>query len=246
MKHATLVRALAVTVAVALVGLTSCGVNTKGIRRMQAIEEGVDSPNTIEELTEAITKYQKRIEDVLNADIRVGMWYKILAIRYLDNGMYAKALENFRTAIEYYPTNQNLYYYVGVCAGYMAKASLDFDATGTRAERDRYYALAESAYLRAIELEPKYIRSLYGLSILYVFELNTPEKAIPYLETIMEIEKRNIEAMFVLARAYYSTGEGEKAVAMYNKILEFNLDDQRKAEAEANKATVLAQMYGKN
>lgn len=229
-----------------LVLFSSCGPNTKTIRRMQAIEEHVDNPTTIEELTDAIGKYKARIEDVLNADIRIGMWYKILAIRYLDTGMYGKALENFRTAIEYFPTNQNLYYYVGVCAGYMAKASLDFEATGSSSERGRYLDLAESAYLRAIELEPRYARALYGLSILYVFELNESAKAIPLLELFMEVESIDYDAMFVLARAYYATGDIEGAVAMYDKILATSKDEKRRTEAETNKAVVLQEGYGQN
>ena len=113
----------------------------------------------------------------------------MLATRYLDAKMYGEALKTFQTAIQYYPANQNLFYYVGVCAGYMAKASLDFNASGgTSAEKFNYLKLAESAYLRAIELEPRYVRSLYGLGVLYVFELDQCEKAIPYLETAPSVE----------------------------------------------------------
>lgn len=226
--------------------MSSCGPNTAVVRRMQALEEGVDSPTTIEELNEAIGKYQHRIEDVLNADIRIGIWYKILATRYLDNKMYGKALENFRTAIEYYPTNQNLYYYVGVCAGYMAKGALDYELTGTNREQVRYYDLAEGAYKRAIELEPRYVRALYGLSVLYVFELGRPQDAIVYLEKIMEIEKRNIDAMFMYARALYETGEFDTSIEIYDRIMEETRDAATKARAEENKAFVLGQAYGQN
>jgi tetratricopeptide (TPR) repeat protein len=234
---------IVVSVLVAGFLLTSCGPNTAVVRRMQALEEGVDSPTTIEELTEAIGKYQHRIEDVLNADIRIGIWYKILATRYLDNKMYGKALENFRTATEYYPTNQNLFYYVGVCAGYMAKSSLDYELTGTNRDQLRYYELAESAYLRAIELEPRYVRALYGLSVLYVFELSRPDDALPYLEKIMEIEKRNLDAMFVYARALYETGSYDEAVDVYDRIIGETRDDGTKKRAEENKAFVLGQAY---
>ena len=223
--------------------LASCGPNVKTIRRMQSIEEGVGNPTSIEELTAAIKKYQYRVEDIINAETRVGIWYKILGTRYLDNGMYGKALETFQKAIEYYPNNQNLYYYVGVCAGYMAKSALDYGATGSLAQRDNYWKLAESSYLRAIELEPKYVRALYGLSVLYVFELNRPADAIPYLEKALDIDHRNIEAMFVAARAYYVTGKYDASVAMYDRILSLSLDKERKAEAEANKATVLEKAY---
>lgn len=232
-----------VFVVLAAVFFSSCGVNTNQIRRMQLLEEKVDSPTTIEELSEAIGKFQKRAEDLVNTDIRLGIWYKILATRYLDNRMYAKALDNFRTAIEYYPTNQNLYYYVGVCAGYMAKASLDFDAKGSTQERDRYYRLAESAYIRAIEIEPRYERSLYGLSVLYVFELDRPANAIPHLELIMEIEKRNFDVMFLLARAYYMTGQGDRAIPLYDRIIAETKDTERRSQAESNKAHVLEQTY---
>lgn len=237
-----LVLASAIILLVSMV-ISSCGPNTAVVRRIQSLEEGVDSPTTIEELSEAIGKYQNRIEDVLNADIRIGIWYKILATRYLDNKMYGKALENFRTAIEYYPTNQNLYYYVGVCAGYMAKSALDYELTGTNREQKRYYDLAESAYLRAIELEPRYVRALYGLSVLYVFELGRPQDAIVHLEKIMEIEKRNLDAMFIYARALYEIGEFDSSVEIYDRIIEETRDDATKARAEENKAFVLGQAY---
>ena len=158
----------------------------------------------------------------MNSDIRVGIWYKILATRYLDNKMYAKALENFRIATQYYPDNQNLYYYVGLCAGYISKSALDYELTGTDRARQAYLDLSESAYKRAIELEPRYFRALYGLGVLYVFERDEPEKAIPLLETAIDVEKRNTDAMFILARAYYSSGRYEEAVALYDRILSRN------------------------
>lgn len=223
----------------------SCGPNTRQIIRMQALEEGVGNPTTIPELQEAIRRYQHRIEDIVQADVRTGLWYKILATRYLDNKMYKEALENFRMAIEYFPDNQNLYYYVGVCAGYMAKASLDYNATGDALTRQRYYALSESAYKRAIELEPRYSRALYGLAILYVFELERSAEAIPLLELVLDIEKRHIDAMFVLARAWFMLNEDEKAIELYDRIQSVSTDARRRAEAAENKQMVLDQLYAR-
>jgi len=222
---------------------TSCGPNTRQIIRMQALEEGVSNPTTIPELTEAIRRYQDRIEDIVQADIRTGLWYKILATRYLDNKMYKEALENFRMAIEYFPDNQNLYYFVGVCAGYMAKASLDYNATGDAVTRQRYLALSESAYKRAIELEPRYSRALYGLAILYVFELERIAEAIPFLELVLEIEKRHVDAMFVLARAWFMLNEDEKAIELYDRIQSVSTVEHRRAEAAKNKQLVLDLLY---
>ncbi len=224
---------------------TACsGKSSKTIIRLQKMEENVGSPTSIDELKDAIKKYQDRAMDVQLANSHVGIWYKILGTRYLDAKMYGEALKTFQTAIQYYPANQNLYYYVGLCAGYMAKASLDFNATGsTSAEKFNYLKLAESAYLRAIELEPRYVRSLYGLGILYVFELDQCEKAIPYLETALDVETKNTDVMFVLARAYYVTGEYDKAVELYDRVISTTKSDQKKKDAEANKKIVLDSSY---
>ncbi len=230
-------------VGIALV-LSSCGgTNAKTIKRMQQLEEGVSSPTTEAELKAAIQKYQTRVEDMVLANQQIGIWYKMLGSRYLDNQMYGEALEAFRMATTYYPANQNLYYYVAVCAGYMANQSLDYSATGSTAQKFNYLKLAESAYLEALKIDPKYARALYGIGVLYIFELDEPGKAIPYLETLAEVEKRNVDGMFLLANAYYQTFEFEKAMAVYDKIISTTTSDEKKAQAEANKRQVLEAAY---
>ena len=224
--------------ALGALALSSCTKSNKTIIRMQHIEEGVASPTSIEELKDAISKYEERVADIQLANSQIGIWHKILATRYLDKKMYGEALKSFQTALQYYPDNQNLYYYVGLCAGYMSHASMDFDADGREEKRENYLKLSEEAYLRAIEIEPRYARALYGLSVLYVFELGEDDKAIPYLEKLLTIETKNIDAMFVLARAYYMNYDFDKAVDMYDKILSLTKSPERKAEAEANREVV--------
>ena len=226
--------------------LCGCTRSSKTIIRMQKLETGVTtSPTTVEELKDAIAKYQDRVVDLQLSQSQIGIWYKLLATRYLDQKMYGEALKTFQTAIQYYPANQNLYYYVGLCAGYMAKGALDYTATENTAERYRYLKLSESAYLRAIELEPRYARALYGIGVLYVFELDDCEKAIPHLEKLLTIETKNVDAMFVLARAYYVTYQFDKAVSLYDRIIATTKSEQKKADAEANKKTVLDASYGR-
>ena len=227
-------------VATAAIVLVSCGgVSNKTIIRHQKMEEGVESPTTIEELKDAIKKYQERVADVQLAQSQIGIWYKILGTRYLDNKMYGEALKAFQEALTYYPDNQNLYYYVGVCAGYMSHAALDYNASGNNEVKYNYLKLAEEAYLRAIAIEDRYVRALYGLGVLYVFELDEPEKAIPHLEKALSIDTKNLDTMFVLARAYYSSYEFDKAIEMYDKIIETTKSDDTKKTAEENKKIVL-------
>ncbi len=224
--------------------LVSCGgVSNKTIIRHQKMEEGVESPTSIEELKEAIKKYQERVADVQLAQSQVGIWYKILGTRYLDNKMYGEALKAFQEALTYYPDNQNLYYYVGVCAGYMSHAALDYNASGTNEVKYNYLKLAEEAYLRAIAIEDRYVRALYGLGVLYVFELDEPEKAIPHLEKALSIDTKNLDTMFVLARAYYSNYEFDKAVEIYDRIIDTTKSEETKKTAEENKSIVLDASY---
>ena len=231
------------TLAISL-ALVSCGgVSNKTVIRHQKMEEGVDNPTTIEELKDAIKKYQERVADVQLAQSQIGIWYKILGTRYLDNKMYGEALKAFQEALTYYPDNQNLYYYVGVCAGYMSHASLDYNASGTNEVKYNYLKLAEEAYLRAIAIEDRYVRALYGLGVLYVFELDEPEKAIPHLEKALSIDTKNLDTMFVLARAYYSSYEFDKSIAMYDRIIETTKSDDTKKTAEENKKIVLDASY---
>lgn len=231
------------TLAISL-ALVSCGgVSNKTVIRHQKMEEGVDNPTTIEELKDAIKKYQERVADVQLAQSQIGIWYKILGTRYLDNKMYGEALKAFQEALTYYPDNQNLYYYVGVCAGYMSHAALDYNASGTNEVKYNYLKLAEEAYLRAIAIEDRYVRALYGLGVLYVFELDEPEKAIPHLEKALSIDTKNLDTMFVLARAYYSSYEFDKSIAMYDRIIETTKSDDTKKTAEENKKIVLDASY---
>ena len=243
MKKNVFARAAACVLALCLFSLSSCTKSNKTIIRMQHIEEGVSSPNTIEELKDAISKYEERVADIQLANSQIGIWHKILATRYLDKKLYGEALKSFQKALEYYPDNQNLYYYVGLCAGYMSHASMDFDADGYSEKRDNYLKLSEEAYKRAIEIEPRYARALYGLSVLYVFELGEDEKAIPLLEKLLTIETKNIDGMFLLARAYYMNYEFDKAVEMYDKIISLTKSPERKAEAEANREVVKNAAY---
>ena len=235
---------LAVVLASAVL-FASCSPSYNSVKRMQRLEEGVANPTTKEELEEAIKKYEARAMDLVLTESQTGMWYKLLGTRYLDERMYRKAYEAFQKALLYYPDNAHLYYYIAICAGYIANSELDFDAKGgmETAERMNYLKLSESSYLRALEIDPKYYRAMYGIGVLYVFELDQPADAIPYLERFLDTQKRDSDAMFVLARAYYQTYQFDKAVVLYDKIIALNPNAEKTAEAKANKKVVLDAQY---
>ncbi|MGP1414395.1 MAG: tetratricopeptide repeat protein [Treponema sp.] len=210
--------------------LSSCN-DRRFIQRVQENEEGVSHPTTEAELEDAIKKYLRRIDDIIVASERVGTWYKLLGIRYLDKKMYKKAFECFQKAIDFYPDNQNLYYKVGVCAAFMAKNSLDFEGDDLE---QRYYKIAIKAYKRAIELDPNYSKAIYALSVLYVFEIGTPNEAIPLLEKYIDGKMKPLDELFLLGRAYFMVGENDKAIAAFKRIVDISGNEAQRKQAKEN------------
>ena len=244
MKKLSLVLFVSVTLLSMI--LVSCGDTYKSVKRMQQMEEGVSSPTTKEELKEAIEKYDRRAIDLVTTQAQEGIWWKILGTRYLDEEIYGQAYECFQKAVSYYPDNANLYFYLAVCAGYIANSTIDWnvEAQGTTQEiKLRYLRVSEESYQRALSIDPKYYRAMYGIGVLYVFALEESDKAIPYLENFLAVQTKDSDGMFVLARAYYDTMQYEKAIAVYDKIIELKPSAQKVADAEANKHIVTEALY---
>ena len=227
--------------------LTGCSYSNKALlqKRLQNMEKYSGNPGNIEEIKKGIEKYDSEAQELVEKNVKIGIWYKILGTRYLDRKMYGKALESFQSALEFYPENPNLYYYVGVSATYVSHSALDFNGRGETESKMNYLKLAETAFKQALSIDENYSKALYSLGVLYAFDLDNGPEAVKYLERYVEIEKRDTDGMLVLARAYYMSSEFEKAADVYDKIISITKSSQRKAEAEANKKVVLDAIYGK-
>jgi tetratricopeptide (TPR) repeat protein len=210
--------------------------------RIASVNRGAP-PETIEGLKAAIAEYEKQIERYVKDAAQVGVYWKILATRLQDKGLYNESLKALERAIYYTPEDPGLHCLTGECAGRLAKSVHDFSGSG-EGERERLYALSEEAYLRAIELDGRYLRPKYGLAVLYVFELDRPAEAIPHLQKYLEISKSDVDAMFVLARAYYMTENYQAAVDTYDRIIALTKDANKRAEAENNKNIAARKLYG--
>jgi tetratricopeptide (TPR) repeat protein len=198
-------------------------------------------PGSIEDLRAAISAYEERIEEHVRDAAQTAIYWKILATRLQDKGLHTEALDALERALYYTPDDPSLHYLTGLSAGIVAKS---FYAAVNRQDRERYFALAEAAYLRAIELDSRYARPRYGIGVLYVFELDRPRDAIPHLLRYMEIIINDVDAMFVLARAYYMTEEYQPAADLYDAIMGLTKDKDKRAEAQNNKQLVLDALYG--
>ncbi|MDR2158739.1 MAG: tetratricopeptide repeat protein [Treponema sp.] len=214
-------------------------------KKIAELSPGGGPPETIEGLRAAIAAYEEQIELNVKEGAQTGVYWKILATRLADRGMHRDALDALERAIYFNGEEPTLFYLTGISAAVAAKSSLDFPGVKNGEDaRNRYFALAESAHLRAIELDPGYSRPRYAIGILYVFELDRPAEAIPHLRRYLELMSTDTDAMFTLARAYYVTGDTQSAVELYDRIITTTKDKTKKEEALRNREFVLGQNYG--
>ncbi|MDR1316215.1 MAG: tetratricopeptide repeat protein [Spirochaetales bacterium] len=187
----------------------------------------------IAELERDVAKYKAVVEEKVSAADSLGSYYKLLALAYLDRAMYGKALEAIEEAIRIHPQQHGLFVYRAISAARFAKALKD------EAEKAGYMKIAEDSYLRAIALEPSSVQAMYGLAILYIYELDRPENALPLVEKILSRESKNVDAMFLLAATHYLMGNMEAALETYDKIIATSNAGTRRDEAKKNKERIL-------
>ena len=201
------------------------------------------SPVSIEEIRATINANEKQMDRFVETAARTGTYWKILGTRLADRGLHGEALEAYKRAIYYTPTDPSLHYSAGVSATILAKSFYAFPGR-ENIEREEHYNFAEQAFLRAIELDGRYLRPRYSLGVLYVFELDMPEKAILHLERCLEISRNDTDAMFVLARAYFMMQRFNEAVDLYDRIISSTKDAQKRIDAQNNRQQLLGQMDG--
>jgi tetratricopeptide (TPR) repeat protein len=218
-----------------------------------------NTPDSVRELRAAIAANERRVERHVQYAARSAHYWKLLSVRLQQRGLHGEALDALERAIYLSPEDPMLQYYTGISAGTLAKSFhlmvegnrelsarqiADFSSTNRDSHRNWYFALAENAFLRAIELDPNYMRPRYSLGVLYVFELNRPEDAIPHLQRCLEVSRNDTEAMFVLARAFFMTRRYQEALELYDRIIILTGDEQRRIDAQNNRQIILGSMHG--
>jgi tetratricopeptide (TPR) repeat protein len=213
------------------------------VKRINELSPRGGPPETIDGLRQAIALYEDQIERNVKEGAQTGVYWKIRATRLADRGMHNDALDALERAIYFNAEDAILFYLTGVSAANVAKSKVGFSPNAER-ERAQYYTLAENSYLRALELEVTYSRAMYGLAILYVFELDRPQDAIVHLERYIQLQPSNIQAMFVLARAHFMMENYRQAVEIYDRIISRTKDKEVKEEAAINRDIIMGLMYG--
>jgi tetratricopeptide (TPR) repeat protein len=202
-------------------------------------------PETIDGLRTAIGLYERQIEQHVADAARAGTYWRILAVRFQDRAMHREALGALEHAIEYYPSDPSLLYLTGFSAAQAAKSALDFnDPQSGNHEADRYYRLAESALRDAIAMDDSYTRPRYLLGVLYLYELDRPEEAVPILERYRELTVNDTGGMILLAHAYTLTGRFSQALDLYDETISIVKDRNQRAALEETRRQVMEMYYG--
>ena len=199
-------------------------------------------PETIEGLRKAIALYEAQIERNVREGAQTGAYWKILGIRLADRNMHNDALLAFERAIYFNTEDPVLFYLTGLSAASAAKSIVGISANADR-ERDRLFKLSETSYLRALEIEITYTRPMYGLGVLYAFELDRPQDAIVQLERYLQIQASDVSAMFILARAYFMIQDYARAIDLYDRIVNRTRDPAIRQEALTNKDMIQGMRY---
>lgn len=232
MKKVSFIAAL---VAASLV-FCACNYSNKDLlkARIENMEKYSGNPGSAENIEEGIKQYDGEAQELIKKYDKIGIWYKILGTRYMDKKMWDKALDAFTNASKIYPENPIIYYYAAVCAGYMANNPLV-----KASEKMEYLKLSEQCYIASNKIDDRNTGVLYGLGVLYTNFLDEPEKAVPYFEKLLSIEKRHYDGMFRLGEAYYLIGNYSKAIEQYDNIIDNCKSDDMVKLAKQNKKICL-------
>lgn len=213
----------------------------KQLSDLQSPSGGTSKPGTqtIGELKTEVAKYQAEVNKVFEDTKKLGRFYQMLGLAYFNGEMYGPALKSFKSAITITPTNPVLAYMAGLCQAQLAKVEVNPRIRKTMFEE------AASYYRNALNINQGYKAALYALSVVDIFELDKASDAEPLLKTLISLDPKDTNALFLLARVFVTQGHPEEAAKVYDKIIGSNANAEQKTRAEADKKQVLEGAFGK-
>jgi len=209
------------------------------LERMKQMEQNGPDQREIEndewnkELRADILRFSKVLDEKVDAGEKLGTYYKLIGLKYLDYSMFHLALEAFEKALEIYPENPNVLYNAGLASARLSKTA------GSEMDSKMFIDRAVRYYKASLSVNNRFSSPMYGLAILYVYELNQPELAIPLLEVYNTIQKSSMSGRFLLASAHFASGNEGEAVDVYNQIIEKSDNDIEVESARSNRNNIL-------
>lgn len=192
----------------------------------------------VKEITSDIRKLEKDLDKTLEKYQKIGNFQRALGVKMMHYKMYFKAYEHFNNALEFYPNSEMLHYYRGVAAGQFA-LSQDVEI-----KRNEYLERAKYSYEYSIKLNPGFVKGLYALSILYIYNFDRPQDAKQLLERLIKISTREFDAMLLIGLLYEKDNELNAALDMYDNVLSMSKKDDHIVRADIARDRVLSRLSG--
>jgi tetratricopeptide (TPR) repeat protein len=174
-------------------------------------------------------------------------------VALIEEGKSAEAIPVFDKLIKKDPANKYAYFYRGAAYGYIGeheKAIADFTVDinaengniASYVNRASNYAVTKN-YQNAVADYSKYIEKWDGVIEAYVYYnlgysymmLNRPSNGFSYMAKAIEMEPDNILFLTTRGDMYRATGDYQKAIADYNRVLKIEPNNEL---ASANKQLV--------
>lgn len=197
--------------------------------------DGPVGEERIAELRRQIDNYREIVGEKVQATGQLGVYYKMLARAYMTRRMYGPALDALEDAIRIETVNPVVFYRAGVAAGQLGNAA------GGESEARRHFETAERYYERAIELDPEYVDALYGLAVLYTFELDRPAEALDLLERATTVEPGRARPFMLKGRVLLELGRPEAAAEAYGNAAETAESENIRDAALENRRRILGE-----
>jgi tetratricopeptide (TPR) repeat protein len=188
----------------------------------------IDNDESIQNLKKDIQKYKTQLNNALLAGQKLGRFYYLLGLKYLDYQMYALALEQFEQALHYYPQKSNLYYYAGVSSGWVADSLADKSLRNSMIEKTRFYLE------KGVQLDPNSRDTLFALAVFYAYKDNNAQLAWDTLQSYYRLQNADITSLFLEAYIAVLMGDTDKAIGLYQTIAQNTQDTQEKETALAH------------
>ena len=233
----------------------------------QLHEKGLSEPEEqrLRDLLKQLRRLDRDIQKPLLQRSRYASHNEAIALIFMNYGMYEDARWYLDQAIAQQGNNAALFYYRGLCSGWLMKNSIDVEV------RAGYLKQARWDYERSLEIQPDYTDSLYGLAVLKLFEeqdfaaaaglldryiaqrnISRKSSSFGKAKTLREAQRRakasrnlskskDVKALFMRAQAAYGLGRLNEAASFYDWAAGAAVSNEMRNRAEQLKNEVLRQ-----
>jgi tetratricopeptide (TPR) repeat protein len=175
--------------------------------------------------------------------------------RFLDKGMYDKALQEFLSAYEYSPDNAAVLFNLGLfyskkgmydkALPYLTKTRIlnpdnmkTYDLLAEIYQRVGKPSLARETYISGLNIEPLN-STLHGKFGNFLGMAAEYDLALKHLAKAIELDPDNIEARLGLGNVMFATGNLEAAISSFIKMLDLKPDN---SQAHYNLSVIYAKL----